>query len=540
MSQPIVAIKTVHNQDVRRFTLPANSSFAELLQQVTSRFALSGSVVLRYKDDELEMCTIASDDELREAIRLAALATPPVLRVQITVEVEADATANPTAAPTEPPSPPVNPTARLLEDSLQQFCSAVEVPVEKAVNYLQSVNVAEETQRVRGLIQPVVDTLLGYPRHGAPRTFGKAGRYPWRHGSVGVANGLSSRFVADVTVADGTRVAASERVVKTWRLRNDGEKAWPETCGLVFVKGDVMHQQSYVLIGAVQPGSEVDVSIPLIAPPLMGRFVGYWRLSTACEAEEHRQTPKLLAPFGQRVWVQLVVTGSENAAHPDEGCDQTVDSVARETAEQAMGMLDALAENGVSMLQYGVDQLHAVETELCRRAEPAIKELCAADLSAQLERNLSGPLAFASKHVENMAQQVEPAMTMLAEAYKEPMATFNNVLSSSASLILKAASPAKVDLNVGVNDEQTHPGHPVCYENPEAEPSVEIFEDAVDRAPPVGESCLLDVSDVAKTQVALLVEMGFADEAANLDALRRAEGSVEGAIEILTWEQVSA
>jgi len=540
MSQPIVAIKTVHNQDVRRFTLPANSSFAELLQQVTSRFALSGSVVLRYKDDELEMCTIASDDELREAIRLAALATPPVLRVQITVEVEADATANPTAAPTEPPSPPVNPTARLLEDSLQQFCSAVEVPVEKAVNYLQSVNVAEETQRVRGLIQPVVDTLLGYPRHGAPRTFGKAGRYPWRHGSVGVANGLSSRFVADVTVADGTRVAASERVVKTWRLRNDGEKAWPETCGLVFVKGDVMHQQSYVLIGAVQPGSEVDVSIPLIAPPLMGRFVGYWRLSTACEAEEHRQTPKLLAPFGQRVWVQLVVTGSGNAAHPDEGCDQTVDSVARETAEQAMDMLDALAENGVSMLQYGVDQLHAVETELCRRAEPAIKELCAADLSAQLERNLSGPLAFASKHVENMAQQVEPAMTMLAEAYKEPMATFNNVLSSSASLILKAASPAKVDLNVGVNDEQTHPGHPVCYENPEAEPSVEIFEDAVDRAPPVGESCLLDVSDVAKTQVALLVEMGFADEAANLDALRRAEGSVEGAIEILTWEQVSA
>jgi hypothetical protein len=88
MSQPIVAIKTVHNQHVRRFTPPTNFSFAELLQQATSRFALSGSVVLRYKDDELVMCTIASDDELREAIRLAALATPPVLRVQITVEVE--------------------------------------------------------------------------------------------------------------------------------------------------------------------------------------------------------------------------------------------------------------------------------------------------------------------------------------------------------------------------------------------------------------------------------------------------------------------
>jgi len=523
MSQPI-AVKTVLNHDVRRFTLPANPSFAELLQQVASRFELQGRMVLRYKDDESEMCTIASDDELREAIRLAALATPPVLRVQITVEVEAEATGT-----AELPSPTVTPTARLLEDSLQQFCSAVEVPVEKAVTYLQSVDVAEETQRARGLIQPVVDTLLGGPRawnaYGTPRTFGKSGRYPWRHGSVPVAKGLSSRFVADVTIADRTRVAASERIVKTWRLRNDGETAWPETCGLVFVKGDVMHEQSSVLIGAVQPGAEVDVSVPLIAPPLMGRFVGYWRLSTACEAEDHRRALKLLSPFGQRVWVQLVVTGGEAAAYGNEGCEQTTNSIAQETAEQAMDILDALAENGVSLL-------HAVEAELCRRLEPAIKELFPADLSAQLERNLNVTYELVAKHVDSVVEQLEPAATMLAEAYKEPMATFSGVLSSSASFF-QAGNPAAVDPDANPDANLDADPDPEIV-NPEAveHPESKADSESVDR----GDELFEDAVDVVKWQVTLLVEMGFPDEVANLDALRRAEGNVEGAVEILTWE----
>ena len=355
---------------------------------------------------------------------------------------------------------------------------------------------------------------------------------------------LSSRFVADVTIADGTRVAASERIVKTWRLRNDGENPWPETCGLVFVKGDVMHEQSSVLIGAVQPGAEVDVSVPLIAPPLMGRFVGYWRLSTACEAEEHRRALKLLSPFGQRVWVQLVVTGGEAAACGNEGCEPTTNSIVQETAEQAMDILDALAENGVSLL-------HAVEAELCRRAEPAIKELYAADLSAQLERNLNLTYELVSKHVDSVAEQLEPAATMLAEAYKEPMATFSSVLSSSASLF-QAGNPAAVDPDAKPDadlDAEPNPEivDPQAAEHPESEPDSEsvdrgdeLFEDAVDLVPDMSDSCIQAISAVAKTQVTLLEEMGFPDEVANLDALRRADGIVEAAVEILIWEATEA
>jgi len=233
------------------------------------------------------------------------------------------------------------------------------------------------------------------------------------------------------------------------------------------------------------------------------------------------------------VWVQLVVVGGESAARTSEDCHPTVDSVAQETAEQAKDMLDALAENGVSML-------HAVEAELCRRAEPAMKELYAADLSTQFERNLRGPYECVAKHVDNVAQQLEPATSLLAEAYKDPMATFNSVLSSSASLVLKAVNPNANPVNSDVGPIAEEHSEHTRRRHPESEPSVdrgdELFEDAVDRDPDMSDSCIPAVSDIAKTQVALLVEMGFADEAANLDALLRADGNMEGAIEILTWE----
>ena len=100
-----MAIKIVLNQNVRRFTLSHNSSFTELVEQVHARFGLTGSVHLLYKDDESEMCTIGCDDELLEAMRLAALAAPPVLRIQVEVDVEvprAKALAETAAAAADP------------------------------------------------------------------------------------------------------------------------------------------------------------------------------------------------------------------------------------------------------------------------------------------------------------------------------------------------------------------------------------------------------------------------------------------------------
>lgn len=41
---------------------------------------------------------------------------------------------------------------------------------------------------------------------------------------------LSAIFIRDLRVQDGDRFVSGASFVKTWRLRNDGEEGWPESC----------------------------------------------------------------------------------------------------------------------------------------------------------------------------------------------------------------------------------------------------------------------------------------------------------------------
>jgi len=105
-----------------------------------------------------------------------------------------------------------------------------------------------------------------------------------------------ARFVADVTVEDGTSVNPGQSLVKIWKLRNESTVAWPENTRLLFVGGDRLANVEAVGVPDVQPGAEVDIAVDMIAPSKPGRYVGYWRL---------------VAPdgtrFGQRVWVDITV-----------------------------------------------------------------------------------------------------------------------------------------------------------------------------------------------------------------------------------------
>ncbi|PWH12611.1 MAG: hypothetical protein DDG60_12565 [Anaerolineae bacterium] len=89
----------------------------------------------------------------------------------------------------------------------------------------------------------------------------------------------AARFVADVTVPDGTPYAPGTAFVKTWRLKNIGTCTWNSSYSLVFDAGDVMGGPSSLpLPGTVAPGEEIDISISLIAPVKAGKYRGYWRL----------------------------------------------------------------------------------------------------------------------------------------------------------------------------------------------------------------------------------------------------------------------
>ncbi len=86
-------------------------------------------------------------------------------------------------------------------------------------------------------------------------------------------------FREDVSIPDNTIISASEPFSKTWKLQNIGSCTWDADYSLVFVSGDQMDAPDSVpLTTTVEPGDEVDFSIPLIAPTETGVYRAEWKI----------------------------------------------------------------------------------------------------------------------------------------------------------------------------------------------------------------------------------------------------------------------
>jgi hypothetical protein len=89
-------------------------------------------------------------------------------------------------------------------------------------------------------------------------------------------------FIKDVTATDGTVFAPKAQFTKTWRLQNIGTCSWTTSYALVFSNGDAMGgPTSVALLGNVNPGQTVDVSVNLTAPAAEGAYHGDWFLRNA-------------------------------------------------------------------------------------------------------------------------------------------------------------------------------------------------------------------------------------------------------------------
>jgi len=132
-----------------------------------------------------------------------------------------------------------------------------------------------------------------------------------------------ARFVRHVTLPDGTNLAPSSSAVKTWRVRNDGDCAWPDHVELILVAdggGGVQCPSRTVVRGGVAPGEEADISVRITAPAAAGQYQSYWRLcvaETGANAIESEQSGG--RKFGQRLWLNVVVVGSGDTSNSDEG-----------------------------------------------------------------------------------------------------------------------------------------------------------------------------------------------------------------------------
>jgi len=124
------------------------------------------------------------------------------------------------------------------------------------------------------------------------------------------------QFMADITIPDGTPLAPGASFTKTWRLKNIGSCVWTRSYQLAFFSGEQMGGPSSANFPAnVAPGQTVDISVPLVAPVVEGRYRGYWMFKNDNGAL-----------FGQGVqankpwWVDIRVTASSGTpATPTNG-----------------------------------------------------------------------------------------------------------------------------------------------------------------------------------------------------------------------------
>lgn len=106
----------------------------------------------------------------------------------------------------------------------------------------------------------------------------------------------NARFIADVTVPDGTQFLPGQPIDKQWRVRNLGTCDWGPDYRLVLVSGNALGASSEVALYPARSGTEAILEINMVAPAQPGSYTGRWQARSP--------TARL---FGDRVFVTVDV-----------------------------------------------------------------------------------------------------------------------------------------------------------------------------------------------------------------------------------------
>ena len=87
------------------------------------------------------------------------------------------------------------------------------------------------------------------------------------------------RWIKDVTVPDFSPMNPGETFTKTWLVSNSGTCAWKTGFQFAFYGGDPMGGSNYTLTQDVNPGEQMDLSIPMTAPSGTGIVISSWRMA---------------------------------------------------------------------------------------------------------------------------------------------------------------------------------------------------------------------------------------------------------------------
>lgn len=111
----------------------------------------------------------------------------------------------------------------------------------------------------------------------SPTTSGTPGPTPTAtFGAVGCNN---SAFLADITVPDGTTMAAGKSFTKTWSIQNTGTCSWTFDYKFTFNGGALMGSDTFKIRRTVGPNTGTQISATFTAPTNPGTYTSYWRMA---------------------------------------------------------------------------------------------------------------------------------------------------------------------------------------------------------------------------------------------------------------------
>ncbi|KAI9272536.1 hypothetical protein BY458DRAFT_508547 [Sporodiniella umbellata] len=117
---------------------------------------------------------------------------------------------------------------------------------------------------------------------------------------------VSSEFLADLNIPDGTLVAPKKSFIKMWKVKNNGNTAWPAGSRLLFNGGGIFkpyptfYPEGFV-IPSIAPGEEACITAELQSPDAPGSYSSLFCFTTP---EGTR--------FGDQLWCSIKVAEEQD------------------------------------------------------------------------------------------------------------------------------------------------------------------------------------------------------------------------------------
>lgn len=175
--------------------------------------------------------------------------------------------------------------------------SSISVKQGDFVQIGQKIGIAGDTGNAEGIHLHLTLQVIGHGLQGYV-VDDVVDPLPYFHSGVQPARD-EAQFINDVTIPDGTSLKPGTSFIKTWRIRNSGDKPWTAGYQLAYFAQEQMGGIGVIPLPPVGPGEETEVSVNLVAPVRLGRMRGTWKGRDPSGAF-----------FDFPLWVEIVVAGS--------------------------------------------------------------------------------------------------------------------------------------------------------------------------------------------------------------------------------------